>query len=28
LVELEKLTHFAMGVPFFSGLADAGGRAA
>jgi hypothetical protein len=28
LVELEKLTHFAMGVPFFSGLADTGGRAA
>ncbi|MFZ8806739.1 MAG: hypothetical protein ACO2PN_01370 [Pyrobaculum sp.] len=28
LVELEKLTHFAMGVPFFSGLADAGGKAA
>ncbi len=28
LVELEKLTHFAMGVPFFPGLADTGGRAA
>jgi hypothetical protein len=28
LVELDKLTHFAMGVPFFSGLADTGGRAA
>jgi hypothetical protein len=28
MIELEKLAHFAVGAPFFAGLADAGGKAA